>query len=101
MFRISPVASPAPVASNPKVEAYKNAKAFSRKASGYDETSPIWNKPLANVLMEIESKLDSVLGGGSLALGSVDRADVEYALELNRELQKRVGYRALMKAQRS
>jgi hypothetical protein len=78
-------------------EAYQNAKAFARKASTYDETSPIWGKQLPAVLMEIEKLLDNVAMGVSLD----PTADINSALELNRELQKRVGFRALMKAQRS
>lgn len=72
---------------------YKNARDFARSATGYNDTSPIWGKRMPVVLMEIEELLDLATKG----LGSGN--EVEQALLLNRELQKRLATNQLISAQ--
>lgn len=78
-------------------QAYKDARDFARSATGYNDTSPIWGKRMAVVLMEIESRLAD---GISTAIGGGDPiAELEDALALNRELQKRLATNQLISAQ--
>jgi len=77
-------------------QAYKDARDFARKATGYDDTSPIWGKRLPAVLTEIEALLDLSESHPDFT-SEVDR--IERALFLNKELQKRVATGQLIGAQ--
>lgn len=80
-------------------QAYKDARDFARKATGYDSSSPIWGKRLPTVLTEIEATLEKA--GEEADTGNLIEAldGIRAALELNRELQKRVATGQLISAQ--
>ena len=95
--------APAPIAkgrrkARPSGADLKAATEFARKQTGYNELSPIWNRKQIDVLVEIESLLalvDSALDIGAQA----DPDAVRTALNLNRELQKRIATNQLIAAQ--
>jgi hypothetical protein len=71
----------------------KDAVEFARSMVGYNDTSPIWGKKLIVVLAELSEQLDEV----EKALGS-DSTIVEARTTVS-ELQKRVAFGQIMKAQ--
>lgn len=82
---------------------YKQARDFGRKATGYDSSSPIWGKRLPEVLMAIETQLVNaetlLTGTGSSVNTAQALTDVIEALQLNRELQKRLATNAVISSQ--
>jgi hypothetical protein len=78
---------------------YKDARDFARKTTGYNDSSPIWGKRMPVVLTDIETLMDNArenLGNGSYGTAM---AELDAALELNRELQKRIATGQLIGAQ--
>ena len=80
-------------------EAYKQARDFARKTTGYNDTSPIWGKRMNVVLTDIETLMERI----GTQIGNGDYADAEdtlqLALGLNQELQKRIATGQLIAAQ--
>lgn len=71
----------------------KDAVKFARDMVGYDSTSPIWGKKLIVVLADLSEDIDEI----EKALGS--DSTVNDARTTVRELQKRVAFGQVMKAQ--
>lgn len=97
-------APPTPIKSRrakrrPTVQERINATNLARTLTGYNDTSPIWNKRLPEVLVEIEQNLDTAI----TAIRSGSSMDymvlLEEALLLNRELQKRTATYKVVGAQ--
>ena len=78
----------------------RDAVDFARKQTGYDDTSPIWNKKAIEVYVAIEAELvnaEAAMDRGELADAAQFLAN---GLLLNRELQKRTATNQLVAAQR-
>lgn len=84
---------------------YKDARDFARRQTGYNDTSPIWGKRMPQVLTDIEAilaEVETIVGAFNdvTSPGSLRAYDaIQTALQLNRELQKRVATGQLIGAQ--
>lgn len=79
----------------PTPQQRKAAVEFARRTTGYDSSSPIWNRKINEVLVEIQSELQAVVDGthGDPKVGE------ERALLLTTELLKRIATNQLTGAQ--
>jgi len=71
-------------------EEYKSARDFARGVTGYNDTSPIWGKPMVDVLMSIAALLEEYISDNGGTAHFAGHINIQQALTLNRELQKRI-----------
>ena len=69
---------------------YKSARDFARGVTGYNDTSPIWGKPMVDVLMSIAALLEEYISDNGGTAHFAGHINIQQALTLNRELQKRI-----------
>ena len=77
---------------------YQNAKKFAASMVGYDSTSPIWGKRLPVILAEVLERVEdaqvNIVGDPSAA-----QDELIVVKTLVQELQKRIAFGQVMKAQ--
>lgn len=76
----------------------KDAVKFARDMVGYDNTSPIWGKRLIVVLAEISDQLTQARADARTS-PALAETSIDGALQWVGELQKRVAFGQVMKAQ--
>lgn len=74
----------------PKKEQWDAAKRQSASVTGYGNTSPIWGKKDVTVFAEIQEHLERLAAGTSTGL------ELDQAIQLIKELQKREAYKRLI-----